>query len=50
MTTFLGVSPSNVCEWDTKPSASDPRVREQLASDRRIHRRVQAAEGASEPA
>ena len=27
MTTFLGVSPSEVCEWDTKASASDPRAR-----------------------
>ncbi len=23
MTTFLGVSPSDLCEWDTKPSATD---------------------------
>ncbi len=30
MTTFLGVSPSDVCVWDTKASATDPRVREQL--------------------
>jgi hypothetical protein len=49
MTTFLGVSPSDVCEWDTKPSATDPRVREQLASDRQCHRGVQAAQDASEP-
>jgi hypothetical protein len=49
MTTFLGVSASDVCEWDTKPSATDPRVRAQLASDRQCHRGVQAAQGASEP-
>ena len=49
MTTFLGVSSSDVCEWDTKASATDRRVREQLASDRRIDRGVQAAEGGSEP-
>jgi hypothetical protein len=48
MTMFLGVRSSEVCEWDTKPSATDPRVREQSASDRRCHRGVQAAEGASE--
>jgi hypothetical protein len=48
MTMFLGVSSSEVCEWDTKPSATDPRVREQLASDRRIHRGAQAADGGFE--
>jgi hypothetical protein len=49
MMTFLGVRPSDVCEWDTKASASDPRVRERLASDRRCRRGEQAAEGGSEP-
>ncbi len=28
VTMFLGVSSSDVCEWDTKLSATDPRVRD----------------------
>ena len=34
MTTFLGVSSSDVCEWDTKLSATDPRVREHQNDER----------------
>jgi hypothetical protein len=49
MTTFLGVSPSDVCEWDTKPSATDPRIRNHSASHRRVDRGVQAAAGGCEP-
>jgi hypothetical protein len=49
MTTFLGVSPSDVCEGDTKPSATDPRIRKHSASHRRIDRGVRAAEGGYEP-
>jgi hypothetical protein len=43
MTMFLGVSSSDVCDWDTKLSATDPRVKELLAADRRCRRGVQAA-------
>jgi hypothetical protein len=48
MTTFLGVSPSDVPEWDTKPSATDPRVRDHSSSGRRTRSAVQAPEAASE--
>jgi hypothetical protein len=45
MTTFLGVSPSEVCEWDTKASASDPKGQAQrLAADRRCRPGEQARE------
>jgi hypothetical protein len=49
VTMFWGVSSSDVCEWDTKASATDRRVREQLTSRRRCQRHVQAPERASEP-
>jgi hypothetical protein len=48
MTMFLGVRSSEVCEWDTKPSATDPRIRKHSASRRRIDRGVQVAAGGFE--
>jgi hypothetical protein len=48
MTTFLGVSPSDVCEWDTKPSATDPTGQEALGVGS-ADRSVRAAEGRYEP-
>jgi hypothetical protein len=38
MTTFLGVSPSDVREWDTKPSATDPGVAQLSARAAERHR------------
>ncbi len=43
MTTFLGVRPSDVCDWDTKPSATDLEVMDRSESDRRVHQGVLAA-------
>jgi mannose-6-phosphate isomerase-like protein (cupin superfamily) len=48
MTTFWGVSGSDVCEWNTKPSAPDPRVKDHSPLGRRSRSAVRAPEAASE--
>jgi hypothetical protein len=49
MTTYLGVSPSDVCEWDTKPSATDPTGQEVLGVGSADRSARAGAEGGYEP-